>query len=685
MSKLRFFVLLALSIAPVAADEGMWLPGGFPKGEVRQKYGISVTDEFLHHLQRSSVRFNNGGSGSFISPEGLLFTNHHVGADCIQKLSSAAHDYMGNGFYAPERAKELGCPDLEVNVLLKIEDVTDRVTAAVKPVMKAAEANQARQASIGEIEKKCSQATGNRCDVVTLYSGARYHLYQYKKYTDIRLVFAPEADIAAFGGDPDNFTYPRYCLDFALFRAYEGGKPARVADYLKWSAEGAREGELMFVTGHPGSTGRLMTLAQLELARDVTYPLTVKWLESVIDTLERYSATSAEAKRAARDNLFGQQNSYKAYSGFLRGLRDPKLMDRKRSEEQALRKAIAAKPELREKYAHVWDEIAGATDEYRQFVKPYVLLEYNAIRGSDLFRIARDTLRYGEEKRKAPADRLREYRDAAIPSLEQELYSPAPLTPGMEKAVLADYFRFLQQELGKDDAVVMAILKGKSPDAAADHYVSTTKLAEPAERKRLVEDPAALRDSKDGMIELARIMDPAARHLRKRFEDKVEAVQTPGASALAMARFAVYGQGTYPDATFTFRIAYGPAIGYKTNGRPIPWATTFAGLYERATGKEPYVLPKRWREAKTRIRLSTPFDFVTTADTHGGNSGSPTVNAKGEIVGILFDGNLEGLPNRFVYNDVDERSVHVASQGIVEALRAVYHAGAILAELNLKH
>ena len=683
MPKVWFLPLFALSVAPLAADEGMWLPGQFPKAEVQKKYGVTVTDEFLQHLQRSSVRFNNGGSGSFVSPEGLLFTNHHVGSDCIQKLSSGNHDYMSDGFYAPERGKELACPDLEVNVLVRTEDVTDRVTGAVKPAMTAAQANQARRAAMGAIEKQCTDGRANRCDVVTLYSGARYHLYHYKKYTDIRLVLAPEFNIAAFGGDPDNFTYPRYCLDFALFRAYENGAPAQVKDYLNWSREGAREGELMFVTGHPGSTGRLMTMAQLEVSRDLTYPFTLKWLGSLIETLQKYSAESAEQKRAAHDVLLSAQNSFKAYTGFLRGLRDPELMKRKQAEEEAIRKAVRANPALREKYAHVWDEIAGAARENREIAKPYSLLELGAIRGSDLFRIARDTMRYAEEKGKPSSDRLKEYRDAAIPSLEQELYSPAPITPSLEVAIIADYFDLLREELGSGDPTVKAILKGRSPEAAAKQYVSTSKLTDVAERKRLVSDPQALRASKDGMIELARILDPAARAVRKRYEDKVEAVNTPGASALALARFAVEGDRSYPDATFTFRVAYGPATGYPSGGKQIPWTTVFDGVYKRATGSEPYALPKSWLNAKSRLKLNTPFNFVTTADTHGGNSGSPTVNTKGEIVGILFDGNIEGLPNRFVYNDVSERSVHVASQGIAEALRAVYHADAVLKELRL--
>jgi hypothetical protein len=635
-------------------------------------------------VRLSSTRLNNGGSGSFVSPKGLIFTNHHVASDCIQKLSSAEHDYMRNGFYAASQADEKACPDLEVNVLLSIADVTGRVNAGVPPNASSAEANRLKKGAMTQIEKECMDKTANRCDVVSLYSGGQYDLYEYKKYTDIRLVFAPEESVAAFGGDPDNFTYPRYCLDFAFFRAYENGQPAQTNQYLAWSHEGVKDGELTFVPGNPGTTGRLATVAELEFSRDISYPLVLRRLSSLVRTLESYSRQGPENKRVARDNLLMQQNSFKAYTGFLAGLRNPALMDRKRAEEKKLRAAVDADPEKREKFGKIWDEVADAYKEYATFYKSYWLLERVGTRGSDLLEIARTVLRYPEEKAKPNEDRLREYADSALPSLEQALYSSAPISDSMEKAVVADYFQFLRKELGSADPTVKALLGGKTPEQAAEEYVSTSRLKEVGERRRLAQDLDAVRKSKDGMIRLARILDGPARRLRKQYEDRVEAVLMSSASRIAQARFSVFGTNEYPDATFTLRLSYGPVKGYKNaKGKWTPYATNFEGLYRRATGKEPFQLPPSWLKARKSLDLKTPFNFVTTNDTHGGNSGSPTINTKGEIVGILFDGNWESLPNRFVYSEDQARSVHVASQGIVEALQKVYHAGRLMDELGL--
>ena len=681
--------ICALSLCLLAAtrlpgDEGMWLVNQFPKQAIEKKYGFQVSDDLLKHIQLSSVRFNNGGSGSFVSPNGLLFTNHHVGRDCIQKVSSAQNDYIANGFYASSLAEEKKCPDLEINVLLRIEEVTDQVNSKIAGKMEASEANRARKAAMTAIEKECVGKTGNRCDVVSLYSGGRYDLYQYRKFTDVRLVFAPEETIAAFGGDPDNFTYPRYCLDFSLFRAYENGKPVQPEHYFKWSRAGVEDGELTFVPGNPGTTGRLMTVAQLEFAGDKSYPLILRFLESMIKAVKSYGAEGVENKRVAGDNLLSFENSFKAYTGFLSGLRDSALMARKREEEQTLRGAVMADAARQEKYGAVWSQVGSAYQEYGEFYKQYLLLESYAIRGSELFTITRDILRLVEEKQKPGEQRLREYRDSALPSLEQSMYSPAPLTDSMEIAVIANYFRILMTELGPEDPTVIQLLGGKSPDAAAASYVQTSKLKDIAERRRLAGSLEALRSSEDGMLRLARILDGPARSARKLYEDRLEAVINASAARLALARFATAGENAYPDATFTFRIAYGPAKGYRLNNQPIPYATNFAGLYKRATGVEPFSLPQTWSKAKSKLKLKTPFNFVTTSDTHGGNSGSPTINTKGEVIGILFDGNIESLPNRFVYTEETARSVHVASQGIIEALRKVYKAKAIVKELGME-
>ena len=678
----KIIVLALLWTGCASADEGMWLFDHFPKDRVEQKYGFKATDDFLKHLERASARFNNGGSGSFVSPRGLLLTNHHVGQDCIEKLSSSEHDYMANGFQSGGEAGEKMCPDLEVDALLNTADVTARVNEGVRPQTSAVEANRMRKAATARIEKDCSTSTGNRCNVVSLYSGAQYSLYQYKKYTDVRLVFAPEYAIAQFGGDPDNFTYPRYCLDFSFFRAYQGGQPASTPDYLAWSHSGVKDGELTFVSGNPGSTGRLQTIAQMEFSRDVSYPLILDMLQERIRRLLSFGAAGAENKRESQDYLDEDQNSYKALTGFEQGLRDPNLMRLKREEERKLRGLVAKDPELRKKFGQTWDELAKAYQEYRTFFKPYYLIEA-APGESKIFAIAREVLRFAEETRKPNDQRLAGYQDAALPSLEQAMYSPAPLSPALEELVLAEQFRFLEKELVASDATVKAVLAGQTPEQAAHQYVSTTKILDVEERKRLAHNFDAVENTRDGMIRLARILDAPARKYRKEFDDKVEAAISTSASRIAQARFAVYGTNEYPDATFTLRLSYGPVKGYTdASGRPIPYATTFAGLYERATGKDPYRLPADWVQAKPELDLATPFDFVTTADTHGGNSGSPTVDERGEIVGILFDGNLEGLANRYVYTEERARSVHVAGNAIVESLRKVYHAGGLLGELG---
>ena len=671
------FLLTSLT-ALLHADEGMWLLNQFPKELVQKRYKFQVTDEFLRKMQLGSVRFNSGGSGSFVSENGLMFTNHHVGADCIQKVSTAEHNYMANGFQAASRADEKACPDLEVNVLLSIEDVTSKVQAAKE--MPAAEANRARLASIARIEKDCNEKTGNRCDVVSLFSGGQYHLHQYKKWTDVRLVFAPEEDIAAFGGDPDNFNYPRYCLDFSFFRAYENGQPVKSTNYFKWSKSGVRDRELTFVPGNPGSTGRLATVAELEFYRDNVYPLTIKQMERFANALLEFSGKGEENKRVARDLLLSFQNSLKARKGFQSGLLDKGLMDRKRSEEKKLRAAVMDDPAKQKQFGSIWDDVAAAYAEYTKIFKNFTLIEQRVTIGSDTLRIAREIIRYAAEKQKPNDKRLREFTDSALPAREQSMFSPAPISNSVEIVTLSEMLKLCADELGADHPVVAAVLKGRTPLQAAEYYVNNSSIGKDIELRKKLANGAK---SNDSMIELARIIDAPGREYRKLFEDKVEAALNTSASKIAQARYAVYGNNEYPDATFTMRVTFGDVRGYKSlDGKYVPWATDFAGLYQRATGVDPYKLPQRWLASKSKIALKTPFNFVTTTDTHGGNSGSPTLNTKGEINGILFDGNIEGLPNRFVFTDAQARSVHVASQGIIEALRKVYGAALLLKELG---
>lgn len=684
-SALRALLLSLLLLAPAGADEGLWLFNDFPADRVQSKYGFKVTPEFLDHIRLSSTRLYPYGSGSFVSPRGLVFTNHHVASDCIQKLTTAENNYMRDGFYASTDAEEKPCPDLEINVLTSITDVTRRVQRAVPAGAAPAAANEARKGEMSRIEKECMDGQADRCDVEAMFAGGQFHLYAYRKYTDIRLVFAPEDSIAAFGGDPDNFTYPRYCLDFALLRVYENGNPAVTPHYLRWSRNALRDGELTFVSGHPGTTGRLLTFAALEFLRATSYPLVLRRIAILEQALLDFSRQGEEQKRLARDELVSIQNSRKAYLGFQKGLNDPKLMATKEAEEKKLREAVNAKPELRRQFGRIWEEVARAHQRYASFYDAHYALEKAPESASRILEIARGILRYAAEREKPNERRLREYADSALPTLERSLFSPAPVHPSLERVTLGAYLRFLREALGAGHPVVRAALSGASPEQAAAAYVGSSELADVAVRQKLAASTEAASASEDGMLRLARILEGPAREARKRYEDEVEAVVRDSGAGIARARFAVFGASDYPDATFTLRLSYGPIKGYENDrGQAIPFSTRTSGLYARATGQEPFALPPSWLKAQDRMNPDTSFNFVTTNDTHGGNSGSPTINSSGEVIGILFDGNIESLPNRFVYTDVTSRSVHVSGEAIVEALEKIYRAGRILKELGLR-
>jgi hypothetical protein len=680
MKRTFIFLGAVLSLSCLRADEGLWLYNRFPKEQVRAKYGFEVTHAFLNHLRLSSLRM--AASASFVSPSGLIFTNHHVASGCIQKVSTAEHNYMADGFYAPTEAEEIPCPGLEADQLLSILDVTGQVNSLIQAPLGTPEANRQRRASIAAVEKSCSERTGHKCQVVALYSGAIYDLYEYKPYTDIRLVFAPQKAVAFFGGNTDNFTYPRYDLDIAFMRAYENGRPAKTPEYLKWSKEGVKDGELAFVSGNPASTDRFITVAEWDYLRDTEYPLALAYLRSAIGALRTYGARSPENRRVAEEKLFMADNSDKARTWEYEGLRDPKLIQIKKEREQKLRAAIDKNPKVRNEVGPAWLEIATAWREWAPYEKSYWILERGPL-FSDLFRIARTTLRLPEEKAKPNGDRLREFTDANLPEVERRLYSPAPITPSLEIAVLTNYFEFMRRELGAGDPVLKAVLAGRTPAEAAARYVSTSSLADIAVRKRLAGDLKAVQSSKDGMIELARILDGPARQVRKRYESLIDTVRDTAGARIARARFDVYGPTEYPDATFTLRLSFGAVKGYRNEkNQPVPFDTDFAGMYRHATGKDDFRLPESVLKAKSALDLATPLNFVSTCDIIGGNSGSPTVNTRGEIVGIIFDSNLEALPNRFIYEDVRGRAVHVAGQGIIEALRHVYHANRLLTELG---
>jgi hypothetical protein len=678
-----------LELTPTAAaDEGMWLFNQPPRELLKKKYNFDLDDAWLARAMKASIRFNNGASGGFVSPDGLAVTNHHVGADSLQKLSTATKNLYRDGFHARTRDEELKCPDLELNVLQSIEDVTARVQAAVKPEMSTAQAAAARRAAMTQIEQESLTKTKLRSDVVTLYQGGQYHLYVYKKYTDVRLVMAPEAATANFGGDTDNFEYPRFCLDVCFFRVYEDGKPAHTPNYFKWSAKGPVEGDIVLVSGHPGSTNRLETLARLKQRRDVTLPYALTRLRYIEALLRQYAERGPEEARQADKDLYPVANARKALTGQYHGLLDPAVIARKTQEEADLRARVKASADLDAKYGAAWDRITAAQKTLAPFEREYALIETGDAFNSRYYRIARALVRLVAEQAKPDSERLREYRSSALESLKFQLFSPAPISADLERVKLAGSLAFLAEQLGGEHPLVTKALAGKSPAARATELTAGTKLGDPEVRRKLAAgDLKALAASGDPMIRFALLMDGPARQLRKKHEDEVEEVEQQAYAQIARARFELYGQGIAPDATFTLRLAFGVVKGYDVDGATLPYTTTMAGAFARAEKqqhKEPFVLPPRWLERKGKLNAQTPFNFVSTSDTIGGNSGSPVLNRAGELVGINFDRNRHGLVRNYVYTDEQARHISVHSAGVLEALRVLYDADGLVRELTGK-
>jgi len=677
--------ILMLGLCSLAfADEGMWLFNAFPKDKVKAKYGFAPDQAWLDHVRLSSARAPNGSS-SFVSADGLIFTNHHIAQGCVHDLSTNGKDYMKNGFYAATRAEEAKCPGVEFVVLEDIQDVTDKVNAAAKPGMSAADAGKAQREVMSNLEKECS-TNGMRCDMVTLYSGAMYNLYKYKKYSDVRLVFAPEFDIAFFGGDPDNFEYPRYDLDISFFRAYENDQPAKIKDYLKWSPVGVKDGDLVFVSGHPGRTGRLLTKDQLEFLRDVQYPWQLKSLARRIDMLQKFSAQSPENAREAESDLFGLQNGLKAITGFQGGLQDKDLMAEKAAAEKALRDFVSSDAKRKQEFGDPWAEIAKAVGIQKQMFLPFTYIDNLAGFRGELPRYARTIVRATAEKQKPSNQRIRGYQDSALPSLEQRLFSTAPVYKSLDEVQLAESLSEMQENLGLDNATVKLALSGKSPQERAKELIAGTKLDDAAFRKQLYEGgKAAVDASTDPLIVLMRGVEPEAQALHQRNEDQVESAFRRSGGDIGKALFAKEGLNVPPDATFTLRLSYGAIEGYKLNGKKVPWFTTMGGAYDHAAAhgsKSPYELPQSWLKHKSDINLGTPYDTVSTPDIIGGNSGSPLINKNAEVVGIVFDGNIESLPWNFMYSDKVARSVEVDSRAIIESLSKIYHADGLVNELT---
>ena len=661
---------------PAAADEGMWLPTDPPTERLRANHQFELTPAFGEKLMRASVRFP-GASGGFVSPDGLVVTNHHVGSDAIAKLSTPGRDLLKHGFVAKTRAEELKCPDVELNVLRAVRDVTTEVNAAVKAGAKPADAAAARRAAMAKTELDESAKVGLKCEVVTLYQGGLYHLYCYKKYTDVRLVFAPEEGIASFGGDVDNFEYPRFALDVSFFRAYENGAPAKTPDYFRWSKAGPKVDDLVLVTGHPGTTNRLETLAKLVHRRDVTLPYDLARLRALEAALVQFAQESPEQARQGATALHGVANRRKAYAGQLQGLLTASILEAKAASDEEL----GASDDARSPFARV----AAAEAKLASFETQLQLLERGDGFTSEPFTAARHLVRLAAESPKPNGERLREYRDSALPSLKLTLFSPAPVYPDLEARKLQTSLTFLAEKLGGGHPVVVKVLAGKSPNARAAELVAGTKLMDPATRKKVYDGGAAVvATSDDPMIQLVKLIDAESRELRTRYETEVEEVERQAYAEIAESRFKKFGRGVAPDATFTLRLAFGVVKGYEEDGQKRPPYTTMAGLFGRAAlmnETPPFDLPPRWREAKAKLDLATPMDFVSTADTIGGNSGSPVLNRAGELVGVNFDRNRPGLVRNFVYTEVSARHVAVHSAAVLEALAKIYGASGLVAEL----
>ena len=676
-------MFLVPSLSPYA-DEGMWTYDHVPYKLLKERYSFVPTQEWLDHLRLSSVNIH--ASASFVTPDGLIVTNHHVALGFVQRLSTPEHNYVRDGFYAKTRAEEIPIPGASIRVLQSIQDVTAKVDAAVKAGSTAAQAAEQRVKVITAIEADCVKATGLEGDVIALFGGARYALYRYKRYHDVRLVFVPELQAAFFGGDYDNFTFPRHDLDMAFLRAYENGQPAKTSNYLKVNPAGAKDGDLVFVSGHPGQTDRQLTLSALEYLRDVSFPERIARTRYAIEILSAYGARGPEQARRARTNLYFLENSRKAREGELRGLRDAELMARKAAQEKALRDAVEKDPELKRLYGGAWDEMSAAYGWARAHQKE--ILDESEMPGGGYGRLSGTALvmlRYAAEVKKPDAERLHGYHEAEIADTLMRIQSPQPYHKDLEEMVTVDALHVLLKDLGPDDPYVKTILQGRSPEDMAKEIIGATRLDDVAFRKELLKNKGeAVLLCHDPLIELARRADPTLRAAEKAVRDNLTAVQEEALTQIAKAGFAVYGQDAYPDATGTLRLAFGTVAGYPFATTLVPPFTTFYGLYDRAYSfgdQGDFKLTPSEEKGRDKLDLSTKLDLACTADITGGNSGSPLVDRDGRLVGLVFDGNMESHPNAYVYDETEARCVAVDIRGILEALKKLYGADALVEEL----
>ena len=666
------------------AAEGMWTLDNLPVDKIQAQYGFKPNADWVRHAMLSSARLAGGCSGSFVSKDGLVLTNHHCAADCIGQLSTAQKNYLADGFLAGRRDHEPRCPAMEVNRLEQIEDVTAQITKATAGLEGTAYID-ARNAERARLTSACVGAdkASTRCDLVELYHGGRYHLYKYHRFSDVRLVFAPEKAAAFFGGDPDNFMFPRYDLDISLVRVYENGKPAPIQAFFPFSKDGAKQHELVFATGHPGATQRQLTLAQLMTYRDLQLIDQLLNLAELRGVINQYRTTGQEAARTTEDLLFGIENMYKALNGTLQTLLDPAFLATRHDEEAALRKYVAAHPPLQARLGGAWDAIAKAQTDYRNQFLQMQFIDGNRALTSDYFGIARTLVRAAEERLKPDSERLPEFADAALPEMEESTLSNAPIYPELEKVKLVYSLTKMREKMGVDDPFVKQVLGKSSPEQLASQLIGNTKLGDRAVRKALWDGgKEAIAQSDDPFIRLALAIDGQARAVRKKYEQEVESVMQKNTELIAQAIFAQHGTKAYPDATFSLRLTYGEVDGWEKAGRKVPAFTDINGAFARDTGADPFALPASWHAAKSKLNLSRSLNFVATTDIAAGNSGSPMINRKGEIVGLIFDGNIDSLGGTFWFNPRNNRTVAVHSGGILEALDKIYDANYLVREMT---
>jgi len=676
-------VVLSAPATSARADEGMWTFDNFPIATVNEKYGTNIDQAWLDRVRNAAVRLQ-GCSASLVSGEGLILTNHHCVVGCVQDLSSAENDYVKNGWMPATREEEKKCPGQTAEILTDITDVTDRVVGAGAGLEGAAFV-QARAAEIDKIQKEvCGDDQKLTCQVISLYRGGQYKLYKFRKYDDVRLVFAPEFQAAFFGGDPDNFNFPRYALDAGFLRIYEDGKPVATPNHLAWNPNAPKEGDVTFVAGNPGSTSRLLTMAQLEALRDQQLPLTLIQTSELRGRLLEYSTTDEEAKRVSVDPIFGLENGFKVYYGQQGALTDPAFMATKRTAEQELRQRVAADPALAQRIGDPWAELERVAAAQRDLYLPYRQLEAAAGQRSSLYSYAKSIVRAAKERAKPVAERRAGYSDADIAALGRRLATETPISNDLEKIYLDFWLSKTREYLTVDNADVKALLGKESPEQIAERLVDGTRLADPAFRAQaLAMTPEQLAASGDPMIAFVLANDDAAQAVRTQWDAGVNGPTARAAEKVAQARFAVYGDNLYPDATFSLRLSYGQVKGWTYRGVTVPAFTYMGGLYERATGAEPFNAAQRFVDAESRINKNVVYDFVSTNDIIGGNSGSPVINAKGEVIGAAFDGNIHSLGGSFGYDGELNRTVTVSTAAVTEALRNVYNQPRLLRELGV--